>query len=130
MIGLDTNVLVRYLVQDDPVQSAKATEFIEGLTEDEPGFVSLVAIAETAWVLEHAYGLADQAIAATFERLLQIDVLVIDREQEVFIAMVALKEGRGSFVDALIAALDAKAGCSQTFTLDRKAMGLPGFALL
>ncbi len=55
MIGLDTNVLIRYLAQDDPVQSAKATEIIERqLTEESPGFVSVVAMAEIAWVLERA----------------------------------------------------------------------------
>jgi predicted nucleic-acid-binding protein len=72
MIGLDTNVLVRYLAQDDPAQSLKATELIERrLTEDEPGFISVVAMAEVAWVLERAYGLADQEIAAAIEGVLQ-----------------------------------------------------------
>ena len=65
MIGLDTNILVRYLAQDDPVQSPKATELIERhLTEENPGFVSVVAMVETVWVLDRAYGLADHAIAA------------------------------------------------------------------
>ncbi len=130
MIGLDTNVLVRYLAQDDPVQSSKATDLIERLTEDDPGFVSLVAMVETVWVLERAYGLADHEIASAVERVLQAGILVVESEQEVFAAMIALKEERGSFPDALIGALDAKAGCSQTFTFDRKALGLPGFALL
>jgi len=130
MIGLDTNVLVRYLAQDDPVQSAKATNLIERrLTEDDPGFVSVVAMVETAWVLERAYGLAGRDIAAAIEHMLQVDVLVVDREQEVFAAMTTLKEGRGSFADALIAALGSSAGCSRTLTFDRKALRLSGFAL-
>ena len=58
MIGLDTNVLVRYLAQDDRVQSPKATDFIERLSEQDPGFISVVAMTETAWVLEHAYRLS------------------------------------------------------------------------
>jgi predicted nucleic-acid-binding protein len=86
-------------------------------------------MAETAWVLERAYGLADDQIAAAIERTLQADVLVVESEQEVFTAMIALKEGRGSFADALIGALGAKAGCSQTLTFDRKALRLQGFAL-
>ena len=57
MTGLDTNILIRYLVQDDPIQSPKATAIFGRLTEANPGFVSLVAIVETAWVLERAYGL-------------------------------------------------------------------------
>jgi predicted nucleic-acid-binding protein len=128
MIGLDTNVLVRYLAQDDPVQSPKATDLIERrLSEEDPGFVSVVAMAEAAWVLERAYGLSDAEIASAIERTLQIDVLAVESEQEVFSAMIALKEGRGSFADALIGALGAKAGCIRTVTFDRKALRLAGF---
>jgi predicted nucleic-acid-binding protein len=131
MIGLDTNVLVRYLAQDDPAQSRTATELIEHrLSEAEPGFVTIVAMAEVAWVLERAYSLADQEIAAAIEGILQSEVLVVENEQEVFTAMVALKEGRGSFADALIGALGVKAGCSWTVTFDRRAGRLDGFELL
>lgn len=130
MIGLDTNVLVRYLAQDDPIQSAQASAIVERrLSEQDPGFVSLVAMAETAWVLERAYKLSATKIAAAIERILQIDVLAVESEQEVFTAMVALKEGRGSFADALIGALGAKAGCSRTLTFDRKALRLREFQL-
>jgi len=131
MIGLDTNVLVRYLAQDDPVQSAQATELFERqLTGDNPGFLSVVAMVETVWVLDRAYGLPAHEIAAAVERTLQADVLVVESEQEVFSAMIALKEGQGSFADALIEALCAKAGCSRTLTFDRQASRLPGFELL
>jgi predicted nucleic-acid-binding protein len=130
MIGLDTNVLVRYLAQDDRAQSPKAVEIVErGLTAGNPGFVSIVAMAETAWVLDRAYGLDALKIAAAVERLLQADLIVVESEQEVFTAMVALKEGKGSFADALIAALGARAGCSYTVTFDRKALRLPDFRL-
>ncbi len=130
MIGLDTNVLVRYLTQDDPVQSPKATEIIERrLTEANPGFVSVVAMVETVWVLERAYGLDAPDIAAAVERVLQTDVLTVECEQEVFTAMIALKERQGEFADALIAALGARAGCSHTVTFDHKALRLSGFAL-
>src|SRR5215470_17947569 len=112
MIGLDTNVLVRYITQDDPIQSVKATAWIEGrLTPDNPGFISIVAMAETVWVLERTYGLSDHEIAAFIERLLQADVLVVENAQQVFTAMVTLRKNLGSFADALIAALGAKAGC-------------------
>jgi predicted nucleic-acid-binding protein len=128
VIGLDTNVLVRYVTQDDAIQSAKATAWIEErLTAENQGFISVVAIAETVWVLERTYGVADQDIAAAIERLLQADVLVVENEQQVFAAMIALKESQGSFADALIAALAVKAGCSSTLTFDRKALRLPGF---
>lgn len=130
MIGLDSNVLIRYLVQDDPVQSRKATEVFERLLSDEnPGFVSVVAIVETVWVLDRTYGLTKDEIARAVERVLQTSVLVIENEQEVFTAMVALKEGTGSFADALIASLGSRAGCSHTLTFDRKALRIAGFVL-
>jgi predicted nucleic-acid-binding protein len=128
MIGLDTNVLVRYLNQDEPIQSPKATEIIEcRLTEEKPGFVSIVVMVETVWVLEPAYRLGTNEIAAAVERMLQTDVLVVENEQEVFSAMIALKDGQGSFADAVIAALGTRAGCSSTLTFDQQALRLPGF---
>lgn len=130
MIGLDTNILVRYLAQDHPIQSPKATEVIERrLSEENPGFVSAVAIVETVWVLDRAYGLGSDEIAAAIERMLQIEVLVVENEQEVFIAMIALKQRKGSFGDAIILALGARAGCSYTLTFDRKTSRLSGFRL-
>lgn len=130
MIGLDTNILVRYLTQDDPVQSPKATDIIENhLSAANPGFVSIVTMAETVWVLDRAYNLTDAEIVAAIERILQIDVLVVENEQQVFAASIALKQGHGTFADALIAELDTRAGCSHTVTFDKKALRLPGFKL-
>jgi predicted nucleic-acid-binding protein len=130
MIGLDTNILVRYLAQDDPVQSPMATDIIElRLTEENPGFISVVAIVETVWVLDRAYGLADDEIAVALERMLQANTLMVENEQEVFAATMALKEGVGSFADALIGALGARAGCARTLTFDKTALRLPGFEL-
>ena len=131
MIGLDTNILIRFLTQDDPEQSAKATEILERrLTRRQPGFVSVVVMVEVAWVLDRAYGLTRQEVAAAVERLLQVEVLVIENEPEVFTAMVAVKQGRGSFADALIAELGARVGCSRTLTFDQKAARLRGFELV
>jgi predicted nucleic-acid-binding protein len=131
MIGLDTNILIRYLTQDDPVQSAKATEILERrLTPKNLGFVSVVAMVETVWVLDRAYSLTAHEIATAIERLLQVEVLAVENEQEVFTAMVALKQGRGSFADALIAELGARVGCTRTLTFDQKAVRLPAFELV
>jgi predicted nucleic-acid-binding protein len=129
MIGLDTNILVRYLAQDDPIQSPIAEEIIERLTEANPGFVSVVAMVEMAWVLERSYGLERHEIVGAIELMLQADALVIECEQAVFTAMIFLKNGRGSFADALIGALGSRAGCSRTLTFDRKASRLPDFVL-
>jgi predicted nucleic-acid-binding protein len=129
MIGLDTNILVRYLTQDDPVQSAKATDVIERqLTPNHPGFVNLVTMVETVWVLGSTYGLSNHEISQAVERMLQTDVLMVQNEQQVFTAMMALRNRQGAFADALIGALDAWAGCDRTITFDKKALRLANFA--
>ena len=131
MTGIDTNILVRYLTQDDQVQSAPAAEIIEAkLSDDDPGFISVVVMAETVWVLERSYGFNGVEIASAVERILSADALVVESEQEVFTAMTVLKQGDGSFADALIGALAVKVGCELTLTFDRKASRLPGFALV
>ena len=78
--------------------------------------------------LERAYGLPDTQVVSVVERLLQTDTLIVEHEQEVFTAMIALKDERGAFADALIGALGACAGCKHTLTFDRKAMRLTEFA--
>ena len=128
MIGLDTNVILRHLLQDDPIQSPAATALIEGqLSETRPGFVSVVAMVETVWVLTRVYRFTNSEIAAAVERLLQVGVLVIENAPEVFAAMVMVKSGRGSFADALIGALGAGAGCTPTVTFDKAALRLDAF---
>jgi predicted nucleic-acid-binding protein len=122
MIGLDTNVLLRYLAQDDPKQSRRATEIIErGLTEEEPGFVSLVCVLEVVWVLKSLFKRSRQEIANDIEMLLAADTLEIQNEQEVYHAVVALRNGVGTFEDALIGALGVWRGCSATLTFDEGA---------
>jgi predicted nucleic-acid-binding protein len=128
LIGLDTNLLVRYFAQDDPVQSPIATEVIEQrLTAQEPGFVSTVVMAETVWVLDRAYQLSRTSIVAAIETMLRVETLIIECEREVFLAMVSLREGRGEFSDALIGELCGRKGCSHVLTFDRGALRLPGF---
>jgi predicted nucleic-acid-binding protein len=131
MIGLDTNIVVRYLVQDDPIQTEKVVGLFERrLTEHDPGFVSVVVIIETAWVIENIYDFTDIAIAAAIEGLLAADNVIVENEQAVFAAIRTLKEGHGSFADALIGKICSQVGCSHTLTFDRKALRLPGFTLL
>ncbi len=85
MIGLDTNVLVRYLARYDGVQSLRATQIIERrLSEDRPAFISLVTLVETVWVLDRVYGLSNREIAAAIEGILQADTLLVQNEQEAF----------------------------------------------
>lgn len=120
MIGLDTNVIVRYLAQDDPRQSTVATTLIEELTESAPGHLSLVTIVETYWVLRRAYGVeiercADLVVALTDARELRV-------EAESIVRRAAARSRRGiDFADAVIAESGWAAGCEETVTFDRRA---------
>jgi predicted nucleic-acid-binding protein len=128
MIGLDTNVILRYLLQDDPKQSRQANLIVDRqLSEETPGFISLVTILEIVWVLRSLLKQNPSQIASHLENLLAADSLEVQNEQQVFNAVFALKRGTGDFEDALIGALNAWAGCSHTLTFDRKAARLPHF---
>ena len=130
MIGLDANILVRYLTQDDAIQAAQATDLIEHrLTADEPGFISVVAMAEIVWVLRRHYRFGREKLADALELMLAADTLMVEREREIFLATTALREGHGEFADALIGALSKAAGCSVVLTFDRRAARWPGFEL-
>jgi predicted nucleic-acid-binding protein len=130
MIGLDASVIIRYVMQDDPVQSARATRIVENaLSADEPGFISAVALAETVWTLRSRYGLCKDDIAAFVEAMIQTKSIAIECEEDVFFALLPFRRGHISFADALIGALGQRSGCTHTLTFDRKAARLPGFQL-
>lgn len=132
MIGLDTNVLLRYLVQDDAMQSPRAAEIIERrLTQQDPGFVSLVSILEIAWVLASLFKRSREEVANHIEMILAADTLEVQNEQEVYQAVIALRSGSGTFEDALIGALGSWRGCSATLTFDQNAARrMHGFQLI
>ena len=128
MIGLDTNVILRYLLQDDPKQTRQANQIVDRqLSEQTPGFISLVTVLEIVWVLRSLLKRNPSQIASHLENLLAADSLEVQNEQQVFEAVFALKRGTGEFEDALIGALNAWAGCTRTLTFDRKAARLPHF---
>jgi len=130
VIGLDSNVLLRYLAQDDPTQSPKATKIIEGLSADEPGHLTHIALAEIAWVLARAYKEPERSIANIFAQLLRSRSIVVSDEAYVVHALRAASEGEATFADALIGALCFRAGCSKVVTFDEGASRLPGFELI
>jgi predicted nucleic-acid-binding protein len=130
MIGLDTNVLVRYIMQDDPKQSPKASRLIEGLTPQEPGFVPLVSVIELVWVLGSAYRLGRQQVATALELLLRSKELVLDRPDQVLQAQRRYKAGNADFADCLIERLAHEAGCTATMTFDAAAAKSAGMTLI
>lgn len=130
MTGIDTNVLVRYIMQDDPKQSAVATRWIEALTVESPGFVPLVVMVELAWVLEGAYALDRDQLVNAFETLLRAKGFVVERAAVVWKAVRTFRSGKADFADALIEKSAASAGCDRTVTFDRGAVKHCGMALL
>ncbi len=81
MIGLDTDIVVRYITQDDPAQSKKATHLIESLSAEAPGFITLVALVEVVWVLEESYSATKRQIVDVLETLLRTKELVVERAE-------------------------------------------------
>jgi predicted nucleic-acid-binding protein len=128
--GLDTNVLVRYVMQDDVRQSARATRLIESFTGEEPGFVPLVAVVELAWVLSGSYGLGRAQVAAALESLLRSKELVVDRADFVFQALSRFRDAGADFADALIERIAVAAGCPVTMTFDAGAAKAAGMTLV
>ena len=134
MIGLDTNVLVRYLTQDDPKQAALAARVIdEELSIVEPGFISLVVLVETYWVLKRLYSASGDELLAAVEDLLRMPRFHLDRRDVVAAAVQFMRADQGAkagFVDVLIAQLAAVQGCSRTVTFDKAAVWSAGMVLL
>jgi predicted nucleic-acid-binding protein len=130
VIGLDTNVLVRYIMQDDPVQAAKATALVEALDADAPGFVALVSIIELHWVLTSCYDLTQAQVMQALETLLRAEEIVVDQAEQVLRALRACAGGKGDFADCLIERTAAAAGCTRTMTFDMKAGRHAGMTLL
>ena len=131
MIGLDTNVILRYLLQDDPKQTTLANHIVDQVLSDRnPGFISLVTVLEMVWVLRSLLKQTPTEIATHLEHLLAAESLEVQNGQQVFEAAFALKRGTGEFEDALVGALNAWAGCSHTLTFDKRALRMPYFQLI
>jgi predicted nucleic-acid-binding protein len=131
MVGLDTNVILRYLLQDDPKQTTLANHIVDQVLRDRnPGFISLVTVLEMVWVLRSLLKQTPTEIATHLEHLLAAESLEVQNGQQVFEAAFALKRGTGEFEDALVGALNAWAGCSHTLTFDKRALRMPYFQLL
>jgi predicted nucleic-acid-binding protein len=133
VIGLDTNVLVRYVVEDDQVQSKIAADFIEReCSRASPGWINRIVLCEFVWVLARSYQFDREQIAEAIEGLLNSDDLVIESRDEVSEAL-AVFQGRhvDDFADALIAFGNLSSGCRATATFDRRAARMPNaFTLL
>lgn len=130
MIGLDTNVLVRYIMQDDPRQSAKATKLIESLEADRPGFIGMVSIVELYWVLTSCYDLTNDQVRQALDLLLRTRQIIVDRADQVLRALKVFETGKADFADCLIERAAAAAGCEKTMTFDVSAARHAGMTII
>jgi predicted nucleic-acid-binding protein len=130
MIGLDTNLIVRYITQDDPVQSAAATKLIDSLSADAPGFVAMVVVVELVWVLQSCYRGKRDEIVRVLETLLRSKELIVERAELVSQALRRFSAGHADFADCLIERCGHAAECQYTVTFDRNAASAAGMKLL
>ena len=126
MIALDTNVLLRDLVRDDPAQAAAAAKLLDSLSSESPGFVSLIVICELVWALDYTYRQSRDTIAATLKLLVDVPQLVVEQQMLVERAI----GGVGDIADMLIHAVGAAHGTIRTVTFDRKFAKLDGVDLI
>ncbi len=123
-------MLVRYIMQDDPRQSARATALVESLDIDRPGFVGLVSVIELYWVLTSCYHLTNDQVKQALDALLRTKQIVVDRSDQVLRALRVFDAGKADFADCLIERIAASAGCEQTMTFDVNAAKHAGMTLI
>lgn len=131
MTGLDTNVLLRFLLNDDPIQSSQAKQAVDDVLRGEGAvFINRLVLSETVWVLGRGYRYGRDTILTVVESLLETDGFVVEDAGAGADAIRLCRAGGFDFPDALIGTTNAEDGCATTLTFDRKAAGLPHFAAL
>ena len=130
MIGLDTNIVVRYLTHDDPAQTASAVSVMDSLNSGSPGFLSLIVIVELVWVLEASYRFKKDEIMQVLDTLVRSKELVIERAEIVSQALRKFRSSRADFADCLIERGGHAAQCRYTATFDQNAAASAGMRLI
>ena len=130
MIAIDTNILVRHLVNDDLAQARAARELIESLTPERPGFICREVAIEVVWVLERSYKFPRTRIVAALEQLAASNNIVIESSEDVATAAAAYEERRADFADLMILAASERAKARPLYTFDRRFARLEGVSLL
>lgn len=130
MIGIDTNVLVRYIVHDDAADARVATKIIErDCSADDPGYISLVVLCELAWVLDRGYGYAKAQISEVIRGVLSVVELEVESRDLAWAALRQFEAQRADFADYVIGLLARQGGAATTVTFDRRAAASDLFTL-
>jgi len=130
MIGIDTNILVRLFVQDDPDQSLRVDSLLQSLSFHHPGFVPSVAMVELAWVLRKRYGVSKPQIISHIQQLLESPEIVLENEAALKQALHRFGSTNADFADCLIERVCSLAGCVRTVTFDSTAAKSSGMSIL
>lgn len=130
MIAVDTNVLVRFLVNDDREQAEAARALLQSVTAEKPALACREVVVELVWVLERAYGYSRERIATILEELVATEGLVVEAAQDVAQAAFRYRAGGAGFSDLMVVAAAKRAGAVPLYTFDRKAARLEGVRLL
>jgi predicted nucleic-acid-binding protein len=129
VIGLDTNVLLRLLVRDDPTQFDAATRFVrEAVAKGEVLYVNRIVLSELVWALSRAYRRSREEIATAIEQILMTAEFEVEGSALAWSALHDYRRGTADFTDCLVGIVNREAGCSDTRTFDRRAAGLDTFA--
>lgn len=128
MIAIDSNVLLRLLLDDDADQARRARALVVAAAEArEPAYINRAVLCETLWVLGRGYRHDRSQIARAIELLLAAPAVQLEDGTAVEEALVVFRNGTLGFVDALIGVLNRRAGCSTTYTFDRRAAATTDF---
>ena len=130
MIGLDTNVLARYFTRDDEKQAAKASRLIGRCSSENPGYINLIVLAELFWLLDRRYKYKRDQQIALLQNMLQLDDLIIEASDDVYIALKQFGTNKVQLADCLIAARNQRAACETSYTFDKSASKMRGFELI
>lgn len=130
MIGLDTNVVLRYIVQDDAVQTPIATRLFESFDSESRGFISAVTMIEMEWVLRSSYDASREQICRVIETLLRTRGVIVEHSDLFWMALRTYSKGNADFADCLIERYGNAAGCHYTLTFDRGSVNTTGMRLL
>lgn len=131
MKGLDTNVLVRYLVRDDEQQWRRACDYIlEALGQGEVCFINNIVLCELTWVLSRAYKLSRDRVVDVLDKLLRTSSFEFENRSAVTLALQRMKNGKADFADYLVGKINQQCGCMETASFDRQVQGVEGFVIL
>jgi predicted nucleic-acid-binding protein len=130
LIAVDTNVIARYVVRDDPAQTARADRLLEYRTADDPAYVSRIALVELVWVLRRGYKYDRETIADVIERILSVHELRVEDHDAAVAALAAYRVSAADYADCLMGLLNRDLGRVTTVTFDGDAAALPEFRAL